>query len=111
MKRDTLEPFGKNHRTIASCHAQVLKAAGYTLGCEDTQKWSQNLRFLAYGGDNSEDEDEGTPFSECTKCCELRTFRFRALLQNWGSPEIPNLEIALTTSRFRTDGLRTGLKS
>lgn len=56
MKRDTLEPFGKNHSCTSDCHAQVVKAAGCTLRREDTQKWAQNLRFLVYGGDYSEEE-------------------------------------------------------
>jgi len=56
MRRDTLEPFGKNHSSTSDCHAQVVKAAGYTLRHEDTQKWAQNLRFLVCGGDSSEDD-------------------------------------------------------
>jgi hypothetical protein len=76
MKRDTLEPFGKNHRTIGNCHAQILKVARYTLHREDTQRWSQNLRFLTYDGNDFKGRDENTPFFECIKCRELLYFPF-----------------------------------
>ncbi|KAH8653130.1 heterokaryon incompatibility protein-domain-containing protein [Tricladium varicosporioides] len=56
MRRDTLEPLGKNHRSAIDCHAQIVKVAAYTLRREDTQKWAQNLRFLTYDGGGSDDE-------------------------------------------------------
>ncbi|KAF8856424.1 hypothetical protein BDZ45DRAFT_745467 [Acephala macrosclerotiorum] len=97
MRRDNLEQFGKNHGSTSDCHSQIIKVAGYTPRLEDTQKWAQNLRFLAYDGDGFEgertegeddegedDEDEhdedghdgndGAPFSECIKCRGLPYF-------------------------------------